>query len=144
MNRSVIVVAAGIVAATSQCAAEVRHLTLTEAVRLAINQNRALKIARLKVAEGQQKKAGERSAYFPSLKNESNILHVTELQSIGIPAGAFGTVAGSEVPTRNTVIPQGQNTLYTSGTQLSQPLTQLIGIRDAESNGRCRPRHLTG
>ena len=127
MNRSVIVVAAGIVAATSQCAAEVRHLTLTEAVHLAINQNRALKIARLKVAENQQKKAGERSEYFPSLKNESNILHITELQNIGIPAGAFG----SNVPTQNTIIPQGQHTLYSSGTQLSQPLTQLIGIRDA-------------
>ena len=38
---------------------------------------------------------------------------------------------GSEVPTRNTSLPQGQTTLYTSGTQLSQPLTQLIRIRDA-------------
>ena len=94
MNRSVIVVAVGIVAATSQCAAEVRHLTLTEAVHLAINQNRALKIARLKVAESEQRKAGERSAYFPSLKNESNLLHITELEKISIPAGAFGMAAG--------------------------------------------------
>ena len=58
MNRSVIAVAAGILAATSQYAAEVRHLTLTEAVHLAIGQNRALKIARLKVAESDRKKAG--------------------------------------------------------------------------------------
>ena len=36
MNRSVVAVAAGIFAATSQCAAEVRHLTLSEAVHLAI------------------------------------------------------------------------------------------------------------
>jgi outer membrane protein TolC len=131
MNRSVIAAAAGIFAATSQYAAEVRHLTLTEAVHLAISQNRALKIARLKVAESQQKKAGERSAYFPSLKNESTLSHITELQNIGIPAGAFGMAAGSEVPARNTILPQGQTTLYTSGTQLSQPLTQLIRIRDA-------------
>src|SRR6202007_1936924 len=46
-------------------------------------------------------------------------------------AGAFGMAAGSEVPAQNTIIPQGQRTLYTSGTQLSQPLTQLIRIRDA-------------
>jgi outer membrane protein TolC len=131
MNRSVIAVAVGIVAATSQCAAEVRRLTLTEAVHLAISQNRSLKIARLKVSENEQKKAGERSAYFPSLKNESNLMHITELESIGIPAGAFGMAAGSEVPMRNTTLPQGQKTLYTSGTQLSQPLTQLIRIRDA-------------
>ena len=131
MNRAIIIAAVGIVMAVTQYADDVRHLTLTEAVHLAINQNPALKIARLKVAENEQKKAGERASYFPSLKNESNILHVTELQNIGIPAGTFGTVGGSFVPSRNTIIPQGQNTFYTSGTQLSQPLTQLIRIHDA-------------
>ena len=131
MKRFIIIVATNILAAMSQNAAEVRHLTLTEAVHLAISQNRTLKIARLKVAENQQKKAGEHSAYFPSLKNESNLLHFTELQNIGIPAGAFGVVAGSEIPVRNTIIPQGRSTVYTTGTQLSQPLTQLIRIHDA-------------
>lgn len=131
MNRFVILVAAGIVTATSLFAGDIRHLTLTEAVHLAVNQNRELKIARLKVAENEQEKAGERSAYFPSLKNESNIMHVTELQNITIPAGTFGNVAGSSVPARSTIIPQGQTTFYTSGTQLSQPLTQLIRVRDA-------------
>jgi outer membrane protein TolC len=131
MNRSVFAVAAGIFAATSQCAAEVRHLTLSEAVHLAISQNPALKIARLKVAESQQKKAGERAGYFPSLKNTSTISHITELQIIGIPAGAFGSAGGSLVPSHNTFLPQGQTSLYTSGTQLSQPLTQLLRIRDA-------------
>jgi hypothetical protein len=122
MNRSVIAAVAGFLAATLQYAAEVRHLTLTEAVHLAISQNRALKIARLKVAESEQKKAGERSAYFPSLKNESNLLHVTDLEKISIPAGAFGMAAGSEVPARNTSLPQGQTTLYTSGTQAADVL----------------------
>jgi outer membrane protein TolC len=131
MNRAILVAAIGIAAAASVYADDVRHLTLTEAVHLAISQNPALKIARLKVAENEQKKAGERSSYFPSLKNESNILHVTELQNISIPAGAFGTAGGSFVPSRNTIIGQGTNTFYASGTQLSQPLTQLIRIHDA-------------
>ena len=59
-----------------QYAADVRRLTLTEAVHLAISQNRALKIARLKVVENEQKKAGERSEYFPVLTNQSNALHI--------------------------------------------------------------------
>lgn len=130
MNRFVIIAAVGIVAATSQYGAEVRHLTLTEAVHLAISQNRSLKIARLKVTENERKKAGQRSAYFPSLTNQSNILHVTDLQNISIPAGAFGIAGGSDVPAQNRVLPQGQNTFYTSGTQLSQPLTQLIRTHD--------------
>jgi outer membrane protein TolC len=117
--------------AIPQHAAEIRQLTLTEAVQLAIGQNRALKIARLKVVENEQKKAGEHSSYFPKITNQSNVLHVTELQNIGIPAGAFGVVGGASVPAQGVVLPQGQNTFFTSGTQLSQPLTQLIRIHAA-------------
>ena len=127
-------VAVAVLAATparSQQTSEVRHLTLNDAVTLALGQNHALKIARLKVAENQQKKAGQRSAYFPSITNQSNVLRVTDLQNIGISAGAFGTAGGSLVPAQGITIPQGQNTLISSGTQLSQPLTQLIRIHAA-------------
>src|SRR5579863_4447297 len=121
----------GVFLAIPQDAADIRRLTLTEAVQLAIGQNRSLKIARLKVVENEQKKAGERSSYFPSITNQSNVLHVTELQNIGIPAGAFGTVGGSLVPAQGVQLPQGQKTFITSGTQISQPLTQLIRIHQA-------------
>ena len=121
----------GVFFATPQKAADVRHLTLTEAVHLAISQNRALKIARLKVVENEQKKAGEHSAYFPKITNQSNVLHVTELQSIGIPAGAFGAVGGALIPAQGVSLPQGQNTFFSSGTQISQPLTQLIRVHAA-------------
>jgi len=131
MNRAIILAAFGIAAAVPQYANDVRHLTLTEAVHLAITQNRTLKIARLKTAENEQKKAQEHASYFPSLKNESNILHITDLQNVGIPAGTFGTVGASLVPGENVILPQGQKTWYSSYTQLSQPLTQLIRIRDA-------------
>jgi outer membrane protein TolC len=123
--------ALAVVSAVPQEAAEVRHLTLTEAVHLAVNQNRALKIARLKVTENEQKKAGERSEYFPKITNQSNLLHITELQNIGIPAGAFGTVGGALVPAQGVTLPQGQKTFYSSGTMIAQPLTQLIRIHQA-------------
>jgi outer membrane protein TolC len=129
--RTIAIVALAALLAARQDAEEARHLTLTEAVHLAITQNHELKIARLKVAENEQKKAGERSTYFPSIKNESNIVHITELQNIGIPEGAFGTVGGALVPSQGVALPQGQKTLYTSGTQISQPLTQLIRIHAA-------------
>jgi S1-C subfamily serine protease len=117
--------------AASEDGAELRRLTLTEGVHLAISQNRGLKIARLKVTESEQKKAGERSAYFPSITNQSNALHVTDPQNIGIPAGSLGTAAGSLVPAQNVVLPQGQKTFFSSGTMISQPLTQLIRIHQA-------------
>jgi outer membrane protein TolC len=106
----------------------VRQLSLKEAVQLALSQNRSLRIARLKVTETEQQKAGERSAYFPGLTNQSNLTHITGLESIGIPAGTLGTAAGALVPGHNVVIPQGQNTIYSTGTMMSQPLTQLMRI----------------
>jgi outer membrane protein TolC len=124
---------AGIALLSAVCsdAADTRHITLTEAVHLAISQNRVLQIARLKVVENQQKKAGERSAYFPSITNQSNLMHISELQNIGIPAGAFGTAGGALIPSRGIDLPQGQKTLISSGTMIAQPLTQLIRIHEA-------------
>jgi outer membrane protein TolC len=117
-----------LVAALCATAAPVRRLTLTEAVRLALNQNRQLRIARLKVAENEQKKAGEHSGYFPRLTNQSNALRITELQLIDIPAGAFGTVGNVPIPQQSVAIGQGSLTLFSSGTMLSQPLTQLLRV----------------
>src|SRR6202030_2935799 len=51
-----------------------------------------------------------------------------ELQALSIPSGAFGTAVGVPVPARNTALPQGKTTLFTSGTMVAQPLTQLLRI----------------
>ncbi len=109
--------------------AEVRHITLEEAIHLAVSQNRALKIARLKVEENREKKAGERSSYFPRLTNQSNILHVTDLEAVAIPAGGFGHIGSTLIPPVGVSLLQGNKTVYSSGTMLSQPLTQLIRVR---------------
>ena len=114
--------------AASALTAEVRRLRLAEAVRLAVEQNRTLKIARFKVQENEHRKEGARSAYFPTITNESNALHISELQDLSIPPGAFGTAAGVPVPARNTTLPQGKDTLFSSGTMVAQPLTQLLRI----------------
>ena len=121
----------GLLSAIPQEAADIRRLTLTEAVHLAISQNRALKIARMKVVENEQMKAGERSAYFPKITNQSNALHITDLENIVIPAGALGTAAGTLIPVQSAGVGQGERTIFSSGTQLSQPLTQLVRIHAA-------------
>ncbi len=112
-------------------AGEVKRLTLSEAVHLALDQNRALKIAHYKVRENEAKKAEERSAYFPQLTNQSNALHITELQDIVVPTGGFGIAAGTPIPPANTIIREGQNSLYSSGTMLAQPLSQLLRVHQA-------------
>jgi outer membrane protein TolC len=130
-GRIVAIAVIAVFAPTFSSAADARRLTLQEAVRLAIAQNRALKIARLKVRENQEKRNGEHSAYFPQLTNQSNALHITALQIIELPAGTFGVIDGIPIPRQGLIVPQGNLTLYSSGTMLAQPLTQLIKIRAA-------------
>jgi outer membrane protein TolC len=108
--------------------AEVRHITLQEAIHLAVNQNHALKMARLKVDENQQKKAGEHSSYFLKLTNQSNLLYVTDLQTVVIPAGGLGHAGSSLIPPVGVSVLQGNKNIYSSGTMVTQPLTQLIRI----------------
>jgi outer membrane protein TolC len=108
------------------------HLTLPQAIDLALQQNRNLGLARLAVTDSEHKKQIARSAYFPHIKNESSILHITELAGVEIPAGAFGNHASTgAIPPENLFIDQGSLTSYTSGTGLEQPFTQMFKIRES-------------
>jgi len=87
-----------LVSTTSTLGGEPRRLTLEEAVQLAVQQNRSLKIARLKVKENEYRKEAARSDYFPTITNQSNALHISELQALNVPPGVFGTVSGVPIP----------------------------------------------
>ncbi len=115
--------------ARTALADEMRHLKLEEAVRLALQQNRTLKIARLKIKENESRKAAAHSDYLPIITNQSNVLHISELQNITVPAGSLGSVAGVNLPPQSISVGQGRQTLYSSGTMIAQPLTQLLRIR---------------
>lgn len=130
LYRILAVVALGLLGAAPQEAAEARRLTLSEAVQLALSQNRELKIARLRVVENRQKKAEAKAGYFPEITNQSTFLHLTALSNIEIPAGAIGQLPNvGPVPNHDFLIDQGSKTFETIGTGVTQPLTQLIRIR---------------
>jgi outer membrane protein TolC len=103
-----------------------RHITLSEAVQLALKHNHVVRIAGLQVQEKQHAKEEARSGYFPSITNESRVLRVTDTQFIQIAAGSLGTVGGTPIPTEPAILNQGEKTFITSGTGLVQPLTQLF------------------
>ena len=107
----------------------VMQLTLSQAIDLALKQNRDIKLAQLAVVDSQHKKEIARSDYFPHIRNQSSVLHITDLAGVNIPAGAFGNHPDTgAIPGRNLVIDQGGLTSYTSGTGLEQPLTQMFKI----------------
>jgi len=103
-----------------------RKITLSEAVQLALKHNHLVRIAGFQVQEKEHAKEAARSGYFPSIKNESTVLHLTDTQFIQIAEGSLGTVAGTPIPVAPTTLNQGGRTLITSGTGLVQPLTQLF------------------
>jgi len=108
-----------------------RRITLDEAVQLALKHNHVVRIAGYKVEEQKHTKEIARSAYFPVLRNDSNLAQLTETQFIGIPAGSLGIVSGTAIPEQTAVLNQGGRTLITSGTSLTQPLTELWKVKSA-------------
>jgi outer membrane protein len=108
-----------------------RHLTLEEAVQLALQHNHLVRISQEKINEQEHGKALARSAYFPVLANHSSLAKVTDTEFIGIPAGSLGSVGGTSLPGREVILNQGGKTLIISGTSLTQPLSDLFKVKSA-------------
>ena len=107
-------------------------LTLSQAIDLALRQNRDLKLAQLAVVDSEHKKQIAHSDYYPHIKNTSAVLHITELEGVDIPAGAFGNHPSTgAIPGTSLFLDQGALTTYTSGTGLEQPFTQMFKIRQS-------------
>jgi outer membrane protein TolC len=106
-----------------------RRLNLHEAVELALRHNHVVRIAALRVEEEQHAKEVARSAYLPTIRNDSTFAHATDTQFIAIPAGGLGVVSGTSIPARQFTINQGDKNFIVSGTGLTQPLTELFKIK---------------
>ncbi len=128
---------AGLVLLANPALAETKHLTLPEAVDLALKGNSAVKISRFKVDEKAKKIDSTSADYYPRLSNESRFMGLSEQQLVAIPKGSLGNVPGlGPFPGKETTIDQGSSTLFLSSTTLSQPVTQLIKIHDATKIAR--------
>jgi outer membrane protein TolC len=137
MRRAVLLCAlfslihSGTVGAQEDTPAAPRHITLDEAVQLALKHNHIVRMAGYSVQEKEHTKDIARSAYFPLLRNDSNVAHLTDTQFVGIPAGGLGTVGGTAIPPQSIILNQGGLTLVASGTSLTQPLSELWKIKSA-------------
>jgi outer membrane protein TolC len=105
------------------------HLTLSTAVEMALAHNRHITLAHLAVTDSEAQKKLAESHFYPTIKNESAVLHITELEGVRLPAGSIGQTSTGILPAETLVIGQGAATSYTSGTGLEQPITQIFKIR---------------
>jgi outer membrane protein TolC len=106
-----------------------RTINLHQAVELALRHNHVVKIASLHVEEEKHAKEVARSAYLPTIRNDSVLAHASDTQFIAIPAGGLGVVGGTGIPARQFTINQGDKNFIVSGTGLTQPLTELFKIK---------------
>src|SRR5262249_4196923 len=75
-----------------------RPTTRGEAVALARPPAHAVRLAHVSVDDKSRAKEVARSAYFPQIRNETRLAHLTDTQVIAIPAGGFGSIGGTAVP----------------------------------------------
>jgi outer membrane protein TolC len=104
-----------------------RKLTLQEAIDLATRSNHEVKASTYAVAAERENRRQAKSSYYPSITNDSSLLHITDLQRVEVHANSFGP----SIPSANLFLTQGTETFETSGTQIAQPITQLIKIHEA-------------
>jgi outer membrane protein TolC len=110
-------------------AATPRTMNLHEAVDMALKHNHVVRIASMHVEEQQHAKDVARSAYLPTLRNDTSFAHVTDTQFIEIAAGSLGTAGTTPIPPRDHLLNQGGKNIFISGTGLTQPLTELFKIK---------------
>lgn len=111
-------------------ASSVSRLTLAQAVEMALQHNRRLVLAQQAIRDTKEQKDIAQSHFYPKLSNESSVLHITELEGVVIPAGAFAHGGNTGlIPAQTLRLDQGASTTYTSGTGLAQPITQAFKIR---------------
>jgi outer membrane protein TolC len=125
-------------------AAAARRITLREAVDLALAHNHGIRLAQLSVDEKDRAKDVAKSDYFPQVRNETTLLHLTDTQLVEIPAGGLGIVGVTPVPAQTLILNQGGVSTVTNGTGVVQPLTQLFRVKAANDVARAEAEATRG
>jgi outer membrane protein TolC len=113
-----------------------RTVNLERAVELALEHNHDIRISSLKVQEDEHARDVARSAYLPAVRNDTSFFHVTDTQFIEIPSGSLGSVGSTPIPSQDHILNQGGLDIFSSGTGLTQPLTELFKIKAANDVAR--------
>ena len=121
-----------------------RRITLDEAVDLALARNHAVRLAKLSVDEKEHAKEVAKSAYFPQVRNDTTLVHLTDTQLVEIPAGGLGVVGATPVPSQTLILNQGGVSAATNGTGIVQPLTQLLRVKAANDVARAEAEATRG
>src|SRR5580658_9676015 len=114
-----------------------RKVTLAEAIDLALKNNHALAIGAAKTDEMKSVRRKAAADYFPQVSNTSSYTRLTNTDVLQFSQGSFGTFPGlGPVPSSNLIVKQGDQNEIFARTQIAQPVTQLLKIREGERVAR--------
>jgi len=141
MLGAVLVVLLSAGSSAAQESSSVRVLTLDEAIRLAVANNRSLKIASLEVDKSNWQLAEIKTKRLPSISGTVLGSQLLNEVSFSFPAGAFGEIPGvGPFPTTDTKITTPRQPIAYVMAQAIQPLSQLykinLGVRAEELSTR--------
>jgi outer membrane protein len=123
----------------SQDSASAQVLTLQDALRLAIANNRSLKIASLEVDKSKWQVAELKTKRLPSFSGSMLGSQLLNEVSFNFPAGAFGNIPGvGPFPATDSKVTTSRRPVAYVVGQATQPLSQLykinLGVRAQELN----------
>jgi len=104
-------------------------LTLSQALDLARQHNRQIMIAGLEVKAAQQRTAAAKTGLLPHITIQGLAGRLVEPVKTHFPAGIFGTVNGTPVPTHDANVTTGDRFSSSYTFSIAQPITQLPRIR---------------
>ena len=112
------------------------ELTLAQAVQLAIDHNRPVKIAQLDITKARWQVAQAKSKRFPEISTYFFGSGNLTSPSFTFKKGVFGTVNNAPSPSQDTHIKLSQGFTGYAVAQVAQPVTQLykihLAIREQE------------
>jgi outer membrane protein TolC/preprotein translocase subunit SecF len=119
--------------AAAQAAPTVVHLTLDDAVALAMKQGYTTRIASARFAAAEAHERGAAADLLPQLSATGNHLRSSGRTTIVVPRGALGNESsGAPLPLADRRFDQGAAALTYTQLSLTQPVTQLWRIRQAQ------------
>ena len=118
-----------------------RVLTLDDAIRLAVANNRSLKIASLEVDKSKWQVAEVKTKRLPSFSSSVLGSQLLNDVSFNFPVGAFGNIPGvGPFPTADTKVTTSRQPIAYVMSQAMQPLSQLykinLGVRAQELSAK--------
>jgi outer membrane protein TolC len=109
------------------------RLTIDDAVALAMNQGYATRLASARVASAEAHERGATADLLPQLSATGNHLRSSGRTTIVVPRGALGNESsGAPLPGADRRFDQGAAALTYTQLSLTQPVTQLWRIRQAQ------------